>query len=213
MHEIGTLMGTALIFGIALILVGLLLRVHNEVREGRGRAVLTDPRGLAGIVFYGGAVVTALLIWRGLLPPRGAFWLLLPLTAIFFHPLAARKVGEERSMVLLLAEGGIEVMETVLGYLANTFSFLRIAAFGLAHVGLFLAVFALAERVRDVPLGDVWVVLVHLVGNAVIIALEGLVVSVQAVRLQFYEFFSKFFQGGGIDYRPLDLSSWVERSV
>jgi V/A-type H+-transporting ATPase subunit I len=112
---------------------------------------------------------------------------------------------------MLLAEGAIEVLETVLGFMANTFSFLRIAAFGLAHVGLFMAVYAMARGVEDWPLGALWVAAVHVAGNVVMVVLEGLVVSVQAVRLQFYEFFSKFFRGGGVPYRPLTLQVVTER--
>jgi V/A-type H+/Na+-transporting ATPase subunit I len=215
MHQVERLMAAALFLGVALILLGLLLRVRNRLEEKSLLPVLTDPRGVAGIVFYGGAVVTALRVWQGELAAATALWLLVPLAAILFHPLAEAVHGEEgeaRGTLMLLTEGVIEVMETVLGYLANTFSFLRVAAFGLAHVGLFMAVFAMAERVQAAPLGDVWMVLVHILGNAVMIALEGLIVSVQAVRLQFYEFFSKFFQGGGVPFHPLELHTGAKRS-
>jgi V/A-type H+/Na+-transporting ATPase subunit I len=211
MHDVAYLMSVALLFGISLILLGLLLRVFNTLREG-GRliSVLTDPHGAAGIVFYGGAVLTAILYLRDIIPASASLWLLVPLTAVFFHPMVEEE-GVDRQWGILVAKGVVEVMETVLGYLANTFSFLRVAAFGLAHVGLFMAVFALADRVQSAPLGDVWMVLVHLFGNAVMIALEGLIVSVQAVRLQFYEFFTKFFRGGGVAYHPFNLVSGVER--
>jgi V/A-type H+-transporting ATPase subunit I len=98
--------------------------------------------------------------------------------------------------------GIVEILEIFLGFLANTVSFIRVAAFGLAHAGLFMAIFALSDAVKG-SAGGVISGLVLLFGNLLIIALEGLVVSIQAVRLEFYEFFSRFFQSGSIGYRPL----------
>jgi V/A-type H+-transporting ATPase subunit I len=212
MHNIPLLMGTALAFGIALIFAGLILRIVNGLRLEKTAAVLTDRYGVAGLVFYAGALVTALLVWQQLAPAATFFWLLLPLAAVFCHPfVTGEEAGENRHRSMLLAEGAIEVLETILGFLANTFSFLRIAAFGLAHVGLFMAVYAMGRGVEDWPLGALWVAVVHVAGNVVMMVLEGLVVSVQAVRLQFYEFFSKFFRGGGVPYRPLTLQTVTER--
>ena len=98
--------------------------------------------------------------------------------------------------------GMVEILEIFLGFLANTVSFIRVAAFGLAHAGLFMAIFALSDAVKG-SAGGVVSGLVLLFGNLLIIALEGLVVSIQAVRLEFYEFFSRFFQSGSIGYRSL----------
>jgi V/A-type H+-transporting ATPase subunit I len=210
-HDIPRLMLASLVLGVSLILIGLLLRILNGLRVERIRAVLTDRFGVAGLVFYAGGLATAVLVYRGDLPAASLLWLAAPLAAVFCHPFAEREAMRWTPTAMLLAEGGIEVLETVLGFLANTFSFLRVAAFGLAHVGLFMAVFALADQVRQVPLGPLWVALVHVAGNAVILVLEGLVVSIQAVRLEFYEIFSKFFRGTGVTYRPLALEPWRER--
>jgi V/A-type H+-transporting ATPase subunit I len=99
--------------------------------------------------------------------------------------------------------GIVEILEILLGFLANTVSFIRVAAFGLAHAGLFMAIFALSDAVSGMAGGFISA-LVLVFGNIVIIGLEGLVVSIQAVRLEFYEFFSRFFQQGSIGYRPLE---------
>jgi V/A-type H+-transporting ATPase subunit I len=209
-HDIPRLMLASLLLGVSLILTGLLLRILNGLRTERIRAVLTDRFGVAGLIFYAGSLATAVFIYRGILPPASLLWLAAPLAAIFCHPFAERE-SKWAPTGMLLAEGGIEVLETVLGFLANTFSFLRVAAFGLAHVGLFMAVFAVADQVRQAAFGPLWVALVHVAGNAVILVLEGLVVSIQAVRLEFYEIFSKFFRGTGVAYRPLALEPGLER--
>jgi V/A-type H+-transporting ATPase subunit I len=210
-HDIPYLMASAIALGIVLIFSGLLLRIRNLLGHANLPDILTDRFGIAGAVFYGGSVASTLLVYLDRAPVAILLWLLAPLVCVLFHPLIVASPEGERNLFFLLAEGVIEAMETVLGYLVNTFSFLRVGAFGLAHIGLFYAVFALADLVRDLPLGPLWVALVYFSGNLVILLLEGLVVSIQAVRLQFYEFFSKFFRGGGIPYRPLALESAAER--
>lgn len=209
MHNIPLLMGVSLTLGVALIVSGLGLRIYNGWKKGQKGAVLTGKNGVAGLIFYTGAIATGVLFWRDLLPGSALLWLVLPLAGVFMHPFFG--TTEKKPVAMAVAEGIVEVMETVLGYLANTFSFLRVAAFGLAHVGLLMAVFALADYVGTLPLGDLWVILVHVTGNLIILVLEGLVVSVQTVRLEFYEFFSKFFQGEGVAYRPLALDPGIER--
>jgi V/A-type H+-transporting ATPase subunit I len=93
-----------------------------------------------------------------------------------------------------------------MGFLANTVSFIRVAAFALAHAGLFIAIFDLAKIVHtDGVAGNAmsWAVLI--MGNIIAIGLEGLVVTIQAVRLNYYEFFSKFFMAGKSVYKPLSV--------
>jgi V/A-type H+-transporting ATPase subunit I len=108
---------------------------------------------------------------------------------------------------LHVLEGAIEVLDGTMRYVANTISFIRIAAFALAHAGLFIAVFSLAETLGRMGGGGVvyWVTIV--LGNVVMILLEGLVVSIQIVRLEYYEFLSKFFHGGGEPFKPLERSA------
>jgi V/A-type H+-transporting ATPase subunit I len=91
-----------------------------------------------------------------------------------------------------------------MGYLANTVSFIRIAAFALAHTGLFLSIFELSRIMKGVG-GTAASVVVMVLGNILIILLEGLVVSIQSLRLNYYEFFSKFFMSGKSFYKPLNM--------
>jgi len=100
----------------------------------------------------------------------------------------------------------VEIMEILTGYLANTVSFIRVAAFGLAHAGLFVAVFSLADVVGRAPGGLILSWLVIVLGNIGIILLEGLVATIQAIRLEYHEFFGKFFKSTGSKYKPAGLS-------
>jgi V/A-type H+-transporting ATPase subunit I len=92
-----------------------------------------------------------------------------------------------------------ELLEKTLQILINTLSFARVGAFALAHAGLASAVIALALA------SDSFVVraLVFVLGNALILLLEGLVVSIQTTRLVLFEFFTRFFQAQGREFRPL----------
>ena len=122
-----------------------------------------------------------------------------------FIKLADRSRQRERDNILHdrhLIPRDVEILEILMGYLANTVSFIRVAAFGLAHAGLFIAVFSLAGVVASKPGGLLLSWLVLVLGNVVIILLEGLVVTIQALRLEYYEFFGKFFTGLGSKYEP-----------
>jgi len=100
----------------------------------------------------------------------------------------------------------VEVLEIFSGFLANTLSFMRVAGLGIAHVSLVVAFFAIAGMLRG-PGGAFtpWSYLVLLAGNALIIALEGLSAGIQSLRLNYYEFFSKYFSGSGKAYAPISL--------
>ncbi|MBT8128542.1 MAG: ATPase, partial [Gammaproteobacteria bacterium] len=108
---------------------------------------------------------------------------------------------------LLLASGHILAMltalatliETMMQLLLNTVSFVRVGAFALAHAGLSLAFNIMADSTGSLPA----MLLVLLLGNIIVIVLEGLVVSIQTTRLVLFEFFIRFLQANGRVFRPL----------
>jgi len=85
--------------------------------------------------------------------------------------------------------------------LSNTISFLRVGAFALNHVGLYIAFVTLA-RMMSTSWGNIAVLVL---GNIVIITLEGLIVFIQALRLEYYELFTKYYRGDGIEYVPVKI--------
>ncbi len=103
----------------------------------------------------------------------------------------------ERALVTI-----IETLETLTGYVSNTLSFLRVAAFSLNHVALAIAVFTLAAMMDTAGHG-----LTVFLGNVFIMVLEGAIVTIQVLRLEYYEGFSRFFSGDGIEFRPLKLGA------
>ena len=107
----------------------------------------------------------------------------------------------ERILVTL-----IETLETAINLFSNTLSFMRVAAFSLNHVALALAVFTLANGLDAT---GHWLTIT--LGNVVIIVLEGGIVAIQALRLMYYEGFSRFFSGDGREFVPLRLVSQQAR--
>jgi len=94
----------------------------------------------------------------------------------------------------------IETLDTVIVYLSNTLSFLRVSAFSLNHAALAIAIFTLADM-----LGAFGTVITLVLGNLFILVLEGGIVMIQVMRLQYYEGFSRYFSGDGHEFAPLRL--------
>ena len=84
---------------------------------------------------------------------------------------------------------------------------MRVAAFALSHAALCFTIFVLQGLVTWPPARLIWSPLIFVIGTATIIALEGLIVGVQILRLEYYEFFTKFFSGEGREFTPFRLNS------
>ena len=110
-------------------------------------------------------------------------------------------------MLSFMMEGIVEMLESLTYYVSNSVSFLRVAAFAMAHAVLSVIVFELGDMVAASPGAGVLQVLIVVIGNLIIIVLEGLIVTIQVVRLQYYEFFSKFFTETGEAFTPFTLDS------
>lgn len=204
----------AIYFGIAIISLGILFNVVNAIRVGHFKASVFDHAGLiVAVIYWGGIVAVSIFLSNRPIPRELVFWLIaVPIMLLFLRePILAligrRKPHFETGVGSYLFESTIEIIEILIGYLANTVSFIRVAAFSLAHVGLFIATFSLADMVKGASGGAVYSTLILVLGNIGIIALEGLVVTIQAIRLEYYEFFGKFFFGGGVAYKPIGLGS------
>lgn len=217
MRNVSTSIEVALFFGAALISVGLVLNIVNGLRAGDISAAIFGERGLMGAFMYwvclaiatkyiltgkAGLAGAALLFLLGI--PAITILLRRPVEEFFRRRRAQQPPPWKRAPAIFL-ESLMELCDTFLSYLANTVSFIRLAAFSLAHIGLFAAVFALADSLSRMSGGGIFYWLMLIAGNAAIIVLEGMVASIQAIRLEYYEIFSKFFKGGGEAFRPLEV--------
>lgn len=213
--------------GVVMISLGLVLNILNRLRRGDVAGAVLDKFGLAGLGFYWGALAWILLPAgvRESLPGWGLpVWLGLTLVAWTLREPWARwgrcsggMGGEEagrsgEGWASVLAESLVGTFEGVLLFLANTVSFVRLAAYALSHAALLMATVGVAVEVER-SVGPAASVLVMVLGNLVTLVLEGIVASVQALRLEYYEFFGKFFSGEGRPFRPFRLPAAVPEAT
>ncbi|MDQ1315508.1 MAG: V/A-type H+/Na+-transporting ATPase subunit [Pseudomonadota bacterium] len=203
LHDPVRVLGLAVGFGVAFIVFTLLVNIRNKWAAGHFGEALFDSGGLAGLAFYLGAV-GGLADFAGLADLARPAWggAALGLSGVVVYKWIEAKSGFwERVLVT-----SIETLETAINLFSNTLSFMRVAAFSLNHVALALAVFALAAGLGAAGHG-----LTLLLGNIVIIVLEGAIVAIQALRLMYFEGFSRFFSGDGVEFAPLRLEKSVSR--
>lgn len=218
MQNITYFVKLTLLLGVGLVSLGLILNLVNCVRLKDYKALPTAG-GLAGTLFYWMLVGLGVkyLVTGQLAPAEVSLfgWVATGLAAIMVlhRPLyrvwgrltRKRPQGAPSEGILTeIMESIVESLDNLIRYLASTISFVRVAAFALTHAALFLAVFSIADTVATEKGGGFYYWLVIVLGNIVTILLEGLVVSIQTVRLEYYEFFGKFFRGGGEKFRSFD---------
>jgi V/A-type H+-transporting ATPase subunit I len=137
------------------------------------------------------------------------------LAVIFSHPLQHwMETGHfevEGGWGMFAVQSAAEVLEKFISMLSNTLSYVRVGAFAIVHAGFTGAVFVIARLLSGGEDGGLayWIVVV--LGNLFVIGLEGFIVTIQTMRLHYYEFFSKFFRGGGSPYEPLALATAKEK--
>lgn len=210
------LMYGAIAVGVTMISLGLLLNIVNRFRRGDIIGGFFDKFGVAGILFYWG--VLAMIIFAkffealGLMRAAAIVFLGVPILAwIIKEPLEyffrhSHENDGEHTLASAITESFVGAFEGCLSYLANTISFVRLGAYAMSHAALLVAAFMLAEQVKHLAGGTLWNVIVIILGNLVAIVLEGIIASVQALRLEYYEFFGKFYSGNGQAFDPFRLT-------
>jgi V/A-type H+/Na+-transporting ATPase subunit I len=212
-------LGVTIYFGISVIGLGIIINLINLVRKRHWFEFVFDKAGLIGGFIYGSGVwATRYFIETSYkqLPPGNLLFFLLGIPVIllaFKAPLRhvlTRSSGtghrlHAMSIVDFLMDWIVEVLEIFSGYLANTLSFMRVAGLGIAHEALLIAFFQIAGMTGNGSLANIWAVLILIIGNVLIIAMEGLSAGIQSLRLNYYEFFSKYFTGTGRRYEPVSL--------
>jgi len=195
--------------GVILNSAGLLINIVNRIILKKYEEAFFSKTGLSGLVLFWYAVFIALrVIFGGRFVLFDLIGLLLPVLCIFFGPVIWRIIAREKPVIqhglmTFIMEGFVEVLETVSSYISNTVSFLRVGAFALSHAVLSFIVFNFYERLANSGIaGSLSGLLIMIFGNVIIIVLEGMIVAIQVVRLQYYEFFNKFFIETGVEFAP-----------
>jgi len=201
--------GFTIAIGIVMNSLGLFINIYNRCRLKKYKNAFFSKNGLAGLLIFWYALFIAVrIILGGKFEAYDFAGLLIPALCIFFGPVIWRIIKKEKPLIetgifTFIMEGFVEILETISSYLSNTISFLRVGAFALAHaVFSFIIFFFTDELARSGLAGTFSAIFISIVGNSIIIVLEGLIVAIQVIRLQYYEFFNKFFVETGVEFAP-----------
>jgi V/A-type H+-transporting ATPase subunit I len=201
--------------GVGLLNIGFILHFINAAWSRDWSRLFLAEDGLAGFVLYWTLVGGIVIIAQGISIP-GGIWLLVGLIGLsagllfLSEPLAelfsTGRLRPEEGWGQYVVQAFFELFEAIISYGSNSLSFVRLGAFAVAHAGLSLVIFSLSDLASG---GVRWIIVI--VGTAIIIGLEGLIVGIQALRLEYYEFFGKFFGGAGAPFTPFRLPQANER--
>lgn len=202
--------------GVCAIAIAMCINIYLGFKYRDIDKAVFSQNGIAGLVVYLGAIVAAALLLLFNINVLNPIFILLvivlPLLCIFFRePLTKicqrhKNLKPEDGIGSFLMENFFELFEYVLSYVSNTMSFLRVGGFILSHAGMMTVVLSLSEMMSGA--GSV---IVLIFGNIFVMCLEGLIVGIQVLRLEFYEIFSRFYTGDGKPYEPAAISYKPER--
>lgn len=207
------IMKLAVACGVLVISSGIVLNVVNRIRKGDWGGAFFSGFGVVGALFYWGVLGLAI---KTLATNKSCFSgvavalvVVVPLVAwALYKPVKlalSKKRAEGEGVGQSFMEACIGTFENVLSYMANTISFVRLAAYALSHAAVLMATFMMADGVSKVDPTGLGRLFVIIAGNALAIVLEGMVAAIQALRLEYYEFFGKFFAGDGEEFKPFKV--------
>ncbi len=211
--NLNTVFVIAVALGMGVILLAMILNIINSVRAHDTEKTWFDTNGAAGLVFYAAAASVLVLFMTGHTLPAGivlAVMFGIPLLLMFFkEPLTA--MAEKKATVIeggkgmFFVQGFFELFEVLLSYFSNTLSFVRVGAFAVSHAAMMEVVLMLAGYESGSASSVNWLVVV--LGNLFVCGMEGLIVGIQVLRLEYYELFSRFYRGTGRAFTPYGRGS------
>ncbi|MTI48775.1 MAG: V-type ATP synthase subunit I [Firmicutes bacterium] len=208
--SINIILISAVVIGVVLLLISYVYSIINAIKRKDLKEGLFGRNGVVGLVFYilllilvGGKVnnaeiiptiviVSVLIVLIGLMVVRE------PLSNLIL----GKKPLYHETISSYYIESGFDILETLLNMLSSTVSFIRVGAFTLTHVGLFVAFEIIAHLLGSFT-GSL---ITYIIANIIVIGLEGLIVFIQGLRLEYYELFSKYYKGEGVEFSPIKLN-------
>ncbi len=224
--NINTILVCAIVFGMFLTIVTMILHIRNYLRDRNAEEAFFSTNSVAGLIFYATVVFEIILIFSGhTVPAARVFEVIIILTVLvmfFKEPLSkmvekkntakdgAGKEGIKRGkntagqeseifeggVPMFIVQGFFELFEVMLSYFSNTLSFVRVGAFAVSHAAMMSVVLMLAGAESGGPTN--WIIVVF--GNLFVMGIEGLIVGIQVLRLEFYELFSRYYKGDGKEF-------------
>ena len=203
MDNIQTMLISGIAVGSIFILIAMIFNIINGIKNKDLQKCLFDKNGISGFLLYGLILAdVAVYFLKGqMLIPINVIVIvsiILILLILFGDTISSKLEKKKEQAKIPMVEKIFEIIEMTLSFASNTISFLRLAAFAINHVGLCMAVYLLADMSSGV--GNI---AIAIIGNIVVIALEGLIVGIQVLRLEYYELFSRFYEGNGREFKSI----------
>lgn len=203
--NLNTVFIVTITLGMAVIILMMVLNILTKLRFKKPGEALFDTNGVAGLVFYASALATMVLFMAGYELPASIVLIIMfviPLILIFLKEPLAKMVEKEHvhlegGVGMFVLQGFFELFEVLLSYFSNSLSFVRVGAFAVSHAAMMEVVLMLSGA-ESGHINWIGVVL----GNIFVMGMEGLIVGIQVLRLEYYELFSRFYTGGGRAFKP-----------
>ena len=199
----------AIAIGAVLILITQCMNIVNRFKHKQLGEALFSQNGIAGLVFYGGIVfaivATMLLQWNILNPVYIVIFFVLPVISfVMKEPLSNavehKEVKPKEGWGGYITQSIFELIDVLLTFVTNSMSYLRVGGFVLSHAGMMLVVMTLVEMTGSAGIAVV------IFGNIFVMVLEGLIVGIQTLRLEYYEMFSRYYDAGGVQFNALSAN-------
>ncbi len=207
--SLNTVFVAAIGVGMMLVLLTMIFHMINAIITKDFLNTYLDNNALAGFLFYSSLVIIVLLAMFNKKMPSGPVIALMFLIPLFFialkepitHKITKKKPAEKVSVGMFIVQTFFELFEVLLSYFSNTLSFIRVGAFAVSHASMMSVVLMLAGA--DKGNGHTnWIIII--LGNLFVMGLEGLIVGIQVLRLEYYEMFSRFYKGNGREFKPFN---------
>ncbi len=206
MEQMNRILITTVVMGVGILLVCMFFNIANGIKQNDKQKIFFSQNGIAGILFYVLVLYAGVSAFMGSARPMTAIGIgiAVSLVLIFMQePLAHLAEGRKEWMPKdkggFFVQSFFELFEILLSFVTNTMSFVRVGAFALNHAGMMSVVLMFMKSMSGT--GSVTVAIL---GNLLVMGLEGLIVGIQVLRLGFYEMFSRFYDGDGREFKSIN---------
>lgn len=203
-ENINTILIMAIALGVILLIMSYSLGVTNFVRTKNYEELYFGEKGIAGFLLY--LSILGIASTKLFKLSNAVLYIFVIVAAICILAMIFKKVLYQKFILKqetnlpsgYFIESSFSIVETIISIFSGTISFIRVGAFAINHVGLFLA-FSTIGNMIGTKSGSIAMIII---GNIVILGLEGLIVFIQSLRLEYYEMFSKYYIGDGREFIP-----------
>ncbi|MCH5185451.1 MAG: ATPase [Oscillospiraceae bacterium] len=207
MEKISFMLGGAVVIGVFVILMCMVINIVNAVKRKDWGRLMFNQNGVAGVVFYATLLIFAASSFLfGDAPVNKTVMislLILTFVMMFLQEPLSKLVKKRKDWKpeggMFFVESFFEMFDVLLSFVTNTISFLRVGAFAIIHVGMMMVVGVLAAKS-----GGAGNIITMIMGNIIVMGLEGLIVGIQVLRLEYYEMFSRYYDGSGYEFQSIE---------